>query len=454
MQSKTSTADMESLRHSAALPFDPGVSFYVANPMLPRPWEYNGWKPESLSWKKSCYIHGGLSGVGQLAFRGPGATKFLSSIAVNSFAKFPVGSAKHAVMCNDRGLIAGHGIVQRYGEDEYRTYFCTPWAPYMLSRGNHQVEMEPMSHYLFQVAGPASLQVLEAATGDDLHDLAFLRFRQTRINGRPVEVIRMGMSGTLGYELKGPLEEGPEIYEAVVLAGARYGIERLGWRTYTVNHVEGGFPQNIWTFNNALFDDPGLREFIDKSSNLVLPVPEMSGSIDPLDIRARYRTPHEVGWEKMVKFDHCFVGRAALEKEFANPRRTIRTLEWNADDVVDIYASNFRDSEEYKFIEFPTSPHLRGVLAHADAVHHGGEPVGVSSGTTYSFYYRKIISLCTLDIDVASIGQEVAVQWGDFGRIQKTVRATVSRFPYLDADRNQTIDTSQIPSGRGKWPKG
>ncbi len=27
-----------------------------------RPWEFNGWKPESLSWKQSCYIHTGLSG--------------------------------------------------------------------------------------------------------------------------------------------------------------------------------------------------------------------------------------------------------------------------------------------------------------------------------------------------------------------------------------------------------
>ena len=60
------------------------------------------------------------------------------------------------------------------------------------------------------------------------------------------------MTGNLAYELHGPIEEGPAIYEAVYRAGLELGIERLGWGTYLVNHVEGGFPQNTWTFISAL----------------------------------------------------------------------------------------------------------------------------------------------------------------------------------------------------------
>jgi len=58
-------------------------------------------------------------------------------------------------------------------------------------------------------------------------------------------------NGNLAYELHGPIEDGPMIYAAVYEAGKEFGIERLGWGTYLVNHVEGGFPQQSWTFLNA-----------------------------------------------------------------------------------------------------------------------------------------------------------------------------------------------------------
>ena len=45
------------------------------------------------------------------------------------------------------------------------------------------------------------------------------------------------MSGKLAYELHGPIEDGPKIYDAVYRAGREFGIERLGWGTYLVNHV-------------------------------------------------------------------------------------------------------------------------------------------------------------------------------------------------------------------------
>ena len=118
--------------------------------------------------------------------------------------------------------------------------------------------MNPAPYYLTQVAGPTSLETLERATGESLRDIGFLRFRDAKINGKTVEVGRIGMSGNLAYELRGPLEDGPEVYDAVFRAGQDLGIQRLGWRTYLVNHIEGGFPQMNWTFFSAADLDPGL----------------------------------------------------------------------------------------------------------------------------------------------------------------------------------------------------
>jgi glycine cleavage system aminomethyltransferase T len=82
---------------------------------------------------------------------------------------------------------------------------------------------------------------------------------------------------------------------------------------------------------------------------------------------------------------------------------------------------------------------------YADQVLKDGKLIGVSSGRAYSYNYRKMISLCSLDVEYGNLGTEVAVLWGNPGSRQKEIRATVSRFPYFNEDRNQTVDVSKIP---------
>ena len=149
----------------------------------------------------------------------------------------------------------------------------------------------------------------------------------------------------------------------------------------------------------------------------------------------------------MAKFNHDFLGRAAVEAEAQAPRRTIATLVWNSDDIVDIYSSLFRPGEAYKPLELPLAVPNDHFLAHADHILKDGREVGYASGVIYSYYYRQVISHAVIDIDQAQMGNEVTVQWGDFGGRIKNVRARVERYPYLDTGRNQNFDMSQIPSG-------
>jgi vanillate/3-O-methylgallate O-demethylase len=403
---------------------------------MPWAWEFNGWKPESLSWKTGCYIHGGLSDT-QINFSGPDVIPFFESICTNSFAKYPVGSMKHAVMCREDGLIAAHGILQRNGEEELHWFAAGPWPIYMLQKTKFKVNVEPVHEYLFQVAGPTSLETLERATGESLRDIQFLRFRDSKINGKRVEIGRIGMSGNLAFEVHGPLSEGPEVYDAIYKAGRSLGIQRLGWRTYLVNHVEGGFPQISWTFASAASELAGFAF-----------ATQVTGSVDPAQMEARFRNPIELGWDKAVRFDHEFIGRKALEAEAADPRRKTVTLRWNADDVLDIYASLLRSGEEFKTIDLPTSPTWsRGILAHADHILKDGRSVGISSGTIYSYYFRQVLSMGCVDTDL-EIGTEVIVQWGDYGHRIKNVRATLGRYPYLTEGRNDEVNTALAAPAR------
>jgi glycine cleavage system aminomethyltransferase T len=408
-------------------------------------WEADDWQSASLSWKESCYIHAGISGA-EVTIKGPDAQALVSMSAINDCYKWRLNFGKHLVMCDENGLISSHALVNRTAEDTFVMSAGNPW-PWLklLNTGKYQAEPIFGDIYVFQCAGPKSLTCIEDFLQADLHDLKCLETRTITVPGLGIETLvqRIGMSGTLSYELRGPAQDGPAVYDAFYQVGkARYDMKRLGWRTYFVNHTEGGYPQTSCSFSQACDIDP---DFIASGMNLLPPV--YTGSYDPANARARLRTPGEVGWSWMAKFDHDFVGRAAVEAEAAAPKRTIVTLEWNDEDVADIYNSQFRYGEPYKYMELPCSPQ-QPAGGNADRVlSKEGREIGVASASVYSKYFRKFICQCTIDVDQADIGNEVVLEWGDFGGIIKKVRARVERYPYLDLVRNEKYDMDTVPHG-------
>ena len=101
---------------------------------------------------------------------------------------------KHAVMCNEDGLIVAHGIIERKGEDHFESFAGGPPGPTPKTDVAYDVEIKRLNQYLFQIAGPTSLQVLERATGESLRDIG-LRFRESRISDMRTEVGRIFARG-------------------------------------------------------------------------------------------------------------------------------------------------------------------------------------------------------------------------------------------------------------------
>lgn len=397
------------------------------------PYEFTGWKDEQLSWEKTCYIHGGLNPSPTTRFSGKDAKAFLSKYCVNTFLKFPVGSAKHCISCNEDGTISGDGVILRTKEDEYVTYWMYSLICLAASEGaKYDMEVTDLTNdlFLFQVAGPKSLQVLEKVTGDDLHDIRFMKFRNTSINGKEFRICRCGMAQTLAYELHGDIQDAREIYDAIYEAGKEFGIRRLGWHTYMMQHTLDGIPQFGYHWNIKM---PGV------------PASPMKGSYS--QETEGYVNPLELGWGFTVKFDHDFVGRKALEEYAANPKRTCVSLEWNKEDILDVYASQFEDGEPYQSMEEPNDMYYDGLtILHQDKVlNEKGEAIGFSAGRMYSVYYRRMVSLCVLDLPYAAEGTEVFVLWGEPGTRQKKIRAKVSRMPYFNENPNQKFDVETIP---------
>ena len=403
--------------------------------------EYTDWIDESMSWKETCYI-GDWSFLWERRFRGRDALRLFSDLTVNSFANFAIGQAKHAIHCNADGKVIHEGIVSRLGEDEFMLFGRGGfWVDYKLRHGRYDAVSEPEDWFNFQVSGPNSLYVVEKAAGERIRDIAYMRFRTIHIAGREVVALRQGVAGELGYELQGPAQYAREVYDAIVTAGQDFGIRRLGGRTAFINHLEACFPTIVTDYLPAIFDDD-MAEYL-AEFKAAMPAYaatfSIAGSFESDHFGAWYRSPVELGWTKNIKFDHNFIGREALEEEVARPRRIMRTLVWNPDDVVDVYASLYRAGKPFHYMEIPRDQ--RGFM-YADRVIGNDQLVGVATSRGYSYYFRQMLSLCVIDVSWSNPGTEVKIIWGEPGEPQKEIRAQVATAPYKKDKRR--IDVTRI----------
>lgn len=419
-----------------------------------QPWQYTGWRDEEVSWHETAYIHTLLNPSPTYRIWGPDALEFLSKYCANSFKHFPIGGGKHGIMCDEHGRDMIDGLLLRTGEDEFITYWMAPWIQFLVETCGMKVEGENLTGkvFFFQLGGPKTLEVLEAASGDNLHDIKFIHHRMSKIAGKDVRICRIGMAGSLAYEVHGNTEDGPVIYEQILKAGERYGLRRLGNPAYNMTHWENGFPQAYLDFPLPWFEYEAFAKWLRERNLGVLcdgsvMISALMGSMEG-DFSARYRNPIELGWEKTINFDHDFLGKEALQKILAGPHRKMVTLEWNKEDILDIHHSQLEPGEPYKDIAMPDDISWGFPGYHADkVVNEDGKTVGISTGRMLAWFYREMISICSIDAEYSNLGTEVFVVWGEPGTRQKKIRARVARYPYHDTDRNEKVDVSKIPVG-------
>lgn len=428
-------------------------------PGMSIPYEYGGVKQEIQGYRESAWIGTTLMMSPIYDVVGKDAVKFLNSICINDFTKLGMNGLRHAVICNEKGQIMTDGVVTRIDEDRYRTYWLNPPIDYLLKSSGMDVTGEDKSgtEYFIQIAGEKSLEILEDAFKADLHDIKFARHRKAEMDGKTVEVIRLGMSGNLAYEIHGPMSDYEYVYRKVWASGQKFGATKLGIHAYNeFNHTEAGFPNIHLHYPLPWFESgEGLSEYLYQNPMLaaVNINRKLTGSVGD-DLQARFVTPYDVGWSFLVNFNHEFTGKAALEELAKNPTRTVATLEWNADDVAAVFATMLRPGQTpcddiSKQSDFPLGENSFYGYAdyRADKVLKDGQEIGITSGRIISYPYNSMISLGFINPEYAIEGTEVTVIWGTPGTPQKEIRATVSKYPYnKELIRNEDKDVSDIPS--------
>ncbi|MBQ9053043.1 hypothetical protein [Rhodococcus sp. (in: high G+C Gram-positive bacteria)] len=432
----------------------PGAHSRTRADLSPVPVEFTNWRDEQRSWRETAVLFDQSHHMPELFVTGPDAKRFLTTIAVNSLENLEPSRAKQVVGCNQRGQVIGDCILYDLGNEKYELVSGTPllnWIEYQAQTGGWDVAVERDNNtsdntsgrrvkFRFQLDGPNAGAIFDEVVEGGAPEIKFFRVAEVKIAGVDVLALRHGMAGHKGVELSGEYEDGETVRAAILEAGAKHGLVQGGTKAYFSTLYESGWLAYPLP---AVYTGDDLRAYREW-----LPADgwegkfQIAGSFRSANIEDYYVTPYDLGYGHIVKFDHDFIGRDALEEISKAPERTKVTLVWNSEDVVRIFSSLLEDGVPYKYLELPVADY--GSLIHRDEVHSlDGTLIGLSTYCGYSGNERKFLSLAMIDVEHATPGEEIVLLWGEADggsrkpRVEKhqqlLVRATVAPAPYAAA---------------------
>jgi len=425
------------------------------------PAEYSNWRLEQRAWRESAVLFDQSHHMDNVILRGSSALQLIGDTAINSVADFAVNTAKQYVPTSAEGFVIGDGILFRESQDEFLFVGRPPagnWLRYHAAQGkysNVEVEtdrrspMNPMGrpvhrkYWRFQIQGPNAWAIIEKLNGGPMERVKFFRMGHINIANERVRTLRHGMSGAPGLEIWGDYGTYTKVREAILAAGEEFGIRPCGGRAYPTNTLESGWiPDPL----PAIYTGEALRKYREwLPADSIEAMGAISGSFVSERIEDYYLNPWALGYGGFIKFDHDFIGRAALEKVDAETQRKKVTFAWNTADLSAIFASMLETKDVgYKYFDLPLANY--GYFNFDSVVDRDGANIGLSMWTGYSENERTALSLGTVDPEI-EMGSEVRIIWGepDGGTRKATVerhkqfavRAIVCPAPYSNAARGQ-----------------
>lgn len=383
--------------------------------------EFTNWRDEQEAWRNGAVLFDQSFHMTDHHIEGPDVKRLLEDLAINSMANFRRDIAKQVVFCNHDGFVIGDAIM--FILDDHKVNIVNKpinrdWVQFHIETGGYDVEAVTDDRaldntgrrlgYRFEVQGPNAWDILEKMNGGPIEGFKFFGMGTVNVAGRQVRALRHGMAGAAGLELFGPFEDYDRIRDEIMRVGADMGLLAAGSKTYaTVAHESGWFPSPL----PAIYTGEAMRPFREwLGADSFMANLSLGGSMVSDSVEDYYLSPYDLGYGHIVKFDHDFVGRAALEAMQGKPHRHKRTLRWGKDDVVRVFASLFNEGDRFKFMDMPASHYA---TCPYDLVSKDGKPVGLSHYPVYTSNVGGWISLALLDADVADPGTEVSLTWGE-----------------------------------------
>ncbi|GAA6206778.1 DUF1989 domain-containing protein [Cognatishimia sp. WU-CL00825] len=326
-----------------------------------------------------------MSGLRKYDIVGPDAVTLLQEALTRNIAKLAIWRGTYTLMCDESGQVIDDGTLFRLGDKLFR-WFCGSEESgralqELAQKMGLQVRVCALGNSLPNLAlqGPKSRDLLKKVSFfqpnvPNLDHIKWFGVSVARLNNRegaPFMLSRSGYTGELGYEIFCTKSDAVEIWDAIMLAGQEFGIQPMGSAALETIRIEAGLAAA-----NAEFA-PGVDAF-----------------------------EAGLGFAVDMKKD-SFTGKAALERNAKDPRKILRGLLLDCDDV-------------------PT---------HGAPVLSGERQIGQITSATWSPSLERAIAMARISIEHAEIGTVLEV--GQLDGHMKRLSATVSDIPFIDPQRKR-----------------
>lgn len=195
------------------------------------------------------------SSLGKIEVVGPDALIFLDGFYINDLRTLKPYRTRYGLMLRESGILFDDGTVVMCAPDRLLLTTTSGNAGRVAQwlEEWHQCEWPSLRVAIVPVTecwatlsltGPLARQVLSRVPKDlNLATEAFphLSMREGTLMSLPARIYRVSFSGELTYEINVPREHGPQVWEALIDAGEKEGIQPFGLDALMLLRLEKGF---------------------------------------------------------------------------------------------------------------------------------------------------------------------------------------------------------------------
>lgn len=189
-----------------------------------------------------------VSHMGEFWVSGKGALDLIQYVTSNDASKLTDGKVQYSCLPNDNGGIVDDLLVYRVNEELYMLVVNASniekdWN-WITSKNTFDAKLENKSDgtSLLAVQGPKALEAMQKLTDMKLVGMEYYTFQTGKFAGAEnIIVSTTGYTGAGGCEIYFPNEVAEQVWNAVLEAGAEFGIKPIGLGARDTLRLEMGF---------------------------------------------------------------------------------------------------------------------------------------------------------------------------------------------------------------------
>ena len=217
------------------------------------PIQYTGIVAEHQATRNAAGVFD-ISHMGRLRFDGPRADQLLDHLLTRRVLDMQTGQVRYSLVCNEEGGILDDVLVSCLESPSGKNYFLL-----VVNAGNrakivrwiqpHLADFPDVDFHdvtdttaMIAIQGPKAMEICKPLLPTSALSLGYYRAKVTDQMSKPCIVSRTGYTGEDGLELIIKAEDAARVWENIMLAGRKLGVQAVGLGARDTLRLEAGMP--------------------------------------------------------------------------------------------------------------------------------------------------------------------------------------------------------------------